>query len=235
MRKQVGGLNIFMKKKLLLSILILSTFFTGCQKETTVNHSSVNEDDTEPFYDTEPLVEFKDEAIIPAGKEIVESDETYGTMKYTVTGYQEYDNIKKANLEVDDIIDPNTLFAEHEYCEKYFDVCDYVDEDGQVVPECTFVLINMKIENIDAVGIEKKNEFNISNICLYTQEPITEYYEAYFNNGFEDEVKAYHYIIEQGETKNVEIGFFVLNEDLEQVMGELNIGNNEVVKFELHE
>ena len=70
---------------------------------------------------------------------------------------------------------------------------------------------------------------------MYTQEPITEYYEAYFNNGFKDEVKAYHYIIEQGETKNVEIGFFVLNEDLEQVMGGLNIGNNEVVKFELHE
>lgn len=224
-----------MKKKLLLTILIISTLFVGCNKEKMENSVEINSEETDSFYNTEMLVDFTDELIVPAGSEIVKSDETYGTMKYTVTGYQEYDNIKKANLEVEDIMDPNTLFAKREYREKYFDVCDYVDEDGQVVPECTFVLINMKIENIDAVGIEKKNEFYISNICLYTQEPITEYYEAYFNNGFKDEVKAYHYIIEQGETKNVEIGFFVLNEDLEKVMGGLNIGNNEVVKFELHE
>ena len=191
-----------MKKKLLLTVLVMATLFTGCKNESENNNGVDNgtKADTEIAKTAKYGVELDDKEKIPAGDEIIYSSSTYGTMKYTVTGYKELNNIS---------------------------------DDGQMAQDCTFVLLNMKVENVDAVGLEKKNEFNISNVCLYTPEPISRYYEAYFSEGHDDGATAYNYTIEQGETKNIQIGFLVLNKDVDSLIGGVDIGNNEILKFQL--
>ena len=224
-----------MKKKLLLVVLVISTLFTGCQKESANDNSVDNgtQADTEIAKTAEYGVELDDKEAIPAGNEIVYSSSTYGTMKYTVTGYKELNNIKDANLTIDDIINPCNNFANVSDLEKYTDVSNYISDDGQMAQDCTFVLLNMKVENVDAVGLEKKNEFNITNVCLYTPEPISRYYESYFSEGQDDDATACNYTIEQGETKNIQIGFFVLKKDIDSLIGGVDIGNNEILKFQL--
>lgn len=226
-----------MKKKILLGVLIVSALFTGCQNGFTTDNNSIDEngikDNTEIAKIVDYGVELDEEKAIPVGNEIVHSSSTYGTMKYTITGYKEYNNINDANLSMDDIINPCTNFARTEDLEKYNDISAYIGDDGQMTSDCTFILLDMKVENVDAVGLEKKNVFNISEVCLYTAEPISQYYEAYFSDGMKDEVKAYNYTIEQGETKNIQIGFFVLKKDMEGLTGGVNIGDNVILKFQL--
>lgn len=224
-----------MKKKLLLTVLVMATLFTGCKNESENNNGVDNgtKADTEIAKTAKYGVELDDKEKIPAGDEIIYSSSTYGTMKYTVTGYKELNNIKDVNLTIDDIINPCNNFANVSDLEKYTDVSNYISDDGQMAQDCTFVLLNMKVENVDAVGLEKKNEFNISNVCLYTPEPISRYYEAYFSEGHDDGATAYNYTIEQGETKNIQIGFLVLNKDVDSLIGGVDIGNNEILKFQL--
>lgn len=225
-----------MKKRLLLSVLVLSIFITGCQKVKFEVNSDTNKSDegeSDYFYDTEEVIDFKDNEIIPVGEEIIEADENYGTMKYIVTGYKEYDNVNDANLQKGDILKAYSWFTNRKDDKKYYDIEEYVDDNGQVASECVFVLIDMKIENIDAIGYEKKNEFNISKVCLYTPSPITRYEPSYFSIGFDSEPLAYHYTIEQGENKDIQLGYIVLEKDLDKLMGGLNIGNNEALKFQL--
>ena len=137
-----------------------------------------------------------------------------GKLSYTVQSCNSYTTLTDASVEKDMLIDPHNTYFSQETGEQYQTVSDYVNKDGSVVDTHEFVVLEMKIENQDAVGLIKKNEFSISNISLRGGENVSQYNVAYFTEAGKTDVnQPLHYTLDQGNSLDVRIGYFVLKED----------------------
>ena len=78
----------------------------------------------------------------------------------------------------------------------------------------------MTIKNKDAVGLTKKNEFTVSNIALRGGKNVSQYNVAYFSESASvDSEQPLYYNLEQGDSKDVKIGYLILKDDMENMVG----------------
>ena len=78
----------------------------------------------------------------------------------------------------------------------------------------------MEIENKNAVGMIKKNEFNVANFALRGGENVSQYNISYFDKAsILDPERPLYYNLEQGKSIDVRIGYFVKEDDIENMVG----------------
>jgi hypothetical protein len=143
-----------------------------------------------------------------------------GNLLYTVESCISYTNLNDAGIEKDMLIEPHNTYFSQDTGEKYQTVSDFVNDDGSIVDTHEFIVLELKIENEDAVGAIKKTEFTVSGIALRGGENVSQYNAAYFSEaGKTDSSQPLHYNLGQEESLEVKIGYFVLKEDLKNLVG----------------
>lgn len=143
-----------------------------------------------------------------------------GTLSYTVESCNVYQNLKDAGIAESELLDPHNIYHSSELGEQYQKVGDFVKDDGSIVETHQLVVIDLKIENQDAVGMVKKNEFLLSNINLQGGENAAQYNPAYFSEaGKVDAEQPFYYTLEQGQTLEAKLAYLVLKEDMGNLVG----------------
>ncbi|WP_022749109.1 hypothetical protein [Lachnobacterium bovis] len=150
-----------------------------------------------------------------------------GKMTYKILEYKENKSLKDAQIEKSSIEEPHNQYAKQEVGEKHRKLEDFVNDDTSMKKDSVFITIKLKISNIDAEGITKKDEFTSYEITLFGGNPVNHYYPVYFSEaGKADKEQKFHYRIKKGETKEVVLGYFVQREDLKTLVG--TISNSEI-------
>ena len=123
------------------------------------------------------------------------------------------------------------MYADAEKTYEFQTLSDYMGEDGSLLGGHVFVTVDFRIENIDAVGKIKKKEFSIYNMAVWGGDPVNIYRIVYFSEaGKADAEQVYHYNLGQGESLDVRVGYLVLKEDTENMVGAVE---NAGVQFSL--
>ena len=143
-----------------------------------------------------------------------------GTLTYKLNGYSIYDNLNEAGLTESDIIEPHNTFYSQDIGEQFKTIDDYVNPDGTLNNKISIVILDMTIKNKDAVGLTKKNEFTVSNIALRGGKNVSQYNVAYISESASvDSEQPLYYNLEQGDSKDVKIGYLILKDDMENMVG----------------
>ena len=162
------------------------------------------------------------ETTIEMGEEVRDPFEE-GNLYYTVYDTKEYTSLEEASIPVEKMIMPYNTYGIKQMWGEYTQISDYVGEDKMVKTPHHLMVLDIHIRNQDAIGMLRKNEFMINNICLYGEKTKTVYYPAYFTKAGEvDKEQVFHYELEQGQEEEIQLGYFVLEEDLEKVVGKIN-------------
>ena len=166
------------------------------------------------------------EIVINDAKDIKEKDVSFndpfveGQLIYELEDCNIYDNLSDAKISVDDMMDPHNVFYDQEMGEKYQTVNDYIESDGKIKNQFKLVVLDMEIENKNAVGMIKKNEFNVANFALRGGENVSQYNISYFDKAsILDPERPLYYNLEQGKSIDVKIGYFVKEDDIENMVG----------------
>lgn len=208
-----------MKRKLIVIGLLVCSLLSACGNRELFGDTRPTEIENVAESDTNKI-EIKDTPDVEQQKEPFLDPFVEGKLSYTVQSCNSYTTLTDANVEKDMLIDPHNTYFSQEMGEQYQTVSDYVNMDGSVADTHEFVILEMKIENEDAVGLIKKNEFSISNIALRGGENVSQYNVAYFSEAGKTDVKQpLHYTLDQGNSLYVRIGYFVLKEDMENIVG----------------
>lgn len=156
-----------------------------------------------------------------------------GKLSYTVQSCNIYTMMEEANVENDMLIEPHNTYFSQEVGEKYQKISDFINDDGSIVDTHVFVVLEMKIENEDAIGLIKKNEFTISSIALRGGKNVSQYNPAYFSEaGKTNPDQPLHYILNQSDSLDIRLGYFVLKEDIENLVG---VVSDSEVQFSINE
>lgn len=154
-----------------------------------------------------------------------------GTLTYQVMDCRVYDDIADAGIKKTDIRWPENMYADAEKTYEFQTLSDYMGEDGSLLGGHVFVTVDFRIENIDAVGKIKKKEFSVYNMAVWGGDPVNIYRIVYFSEaGKADAEQVYHYSLGQGERLDVRVGYLVLKEDTENMVG---VVENAGVQFNL--
>ena len=117
-------------------------------------------------------------------------------------------------------MEPHNTFYLQDIGEQFQKVDDYVNQDGALNDKFSLIILDMTIKNDDAVGMTKKNEFTVSNIALRGGENVSQYNVAYFSERASvNSEQPLHYSLEQGDSKDVKIGYLILKDDMENMVG----------------
>jgi hypothetical protein len=143
-----------------------------------------------------------------------------GNLNYKVIGCDTYETLQDAKVERDMIQEPYNVYSSNEVGQKYQKISDFVSDDGRVTDSHVFLVLNIRVQNKDAVGIEKKNEFTVSSFSLRGGDDVNQYNISYFSDA--NKVNAdqpLHYKLEQGKSIDFKLGYFVQKEDLKNLVG----------------
>lgn len=158
-------------------------------------------------------------------------------LQYTYLGAEILNNPLENGYNISDMKFPFTKYpAECKANENFRSLEDYMDEEGNVNSEYTFLVLKFEAYNDNAVGIDSPNEFYVNAISL--AQPGLENYDydsgtlpefivydiAYFSLHSSDEKSYLRYMLQQGERKNFELGYFVRKSDIENNMLVLSCG-----------
>jgi hypothetical protein len=221
-----------MKRKLIVMGLLACSLLSACGNQ--VLSSNTNALETENIADSDSnKIEIKDTPDVEQQREPFLDPFVEGKLSYTVQSCNSYTTLAEANVEKDMLIEPHNTYFSQEIGEEYQTISDFVNEDGSIVDTHEFVVLEMKIENEDAVGIIKKNEFNIANIALRGGENVSQYNVAYFSEAGKTNMdQPLHYTLDQGNSLDIRIGYFVLKEDMENIVG---VVSDSDVQFSINE
>jgi hypothetical protein len=143
-----------------------------------------------------------------------------GTLTYELKKCSIYENLNDAGITISEMTEPYNTFYSQDIGEQFQSVDDYVNSDGTINEKFNLVILEMTIKNEDAVGIIKKNEFSVANIALRGGQNVSQYNISYFSEASSvDSEQPLYYKLEQGNSMNVKIGYFVLKEDIENTVG----------------
>lgn len=146
-----------------------------------------------------------------------------GTLWYTVEDCSTYQDISQAGIEQTALTVPHNLYSSQDLGEQYQTISDYIQEQGIVTDTHRLVVLDITIRNEDALGLFKKNEFNILDLCLYGGKPVSQYYAAYFSEaGKANREEPFYYVLEQGQEIRVQIAYLVLKDDMDNLTGMIN-------------
>jgi hypothetical protein len=221
-----------MKRKLIVIGLLACSLLSSCGNQALSSETNIL--DTENLADSDSnKIEIKDTPDVEQQREPFLDPFVEGKLSYTVQSCNSYTTLAEANVEKDMLIEPHNTYFSQDIGEEYQTVSDFVNEDGSIVDTHEFVVLEMKIENEDAVGIIKKNEFNISSIALRGGENVSQYNVAYFSEAGKASMdQPLHYTLDQGNSLDIRIGYFVLKEDMENIVG---VVSDSDVQFSINE
>lgn len=195
-------------KKIIMVMILSILFLSAC--------NSQDEDASEEAYPNEIM----DADEIEEAKEPFKYPISSGTLTYQVKNCRIYDSIADAGIEEKDVIRPENIYADPKKKYEFQNRSDYIGEDGSVLGGHVFVTVDFKIENVDAVGMKKKKEFSIYNMNIWGGDPVNNYRPAYFSEaGKVDNEQLFYYSLEQGRSLDVQVGYLVLKEDTENMVG----------------
>lgn len=119
-----------------------------------------------------------------------------GQLAYTVKRATVFDSLEEGALTKDDFSETIDL---------------YLDSRGQISSKWRLVLLDIEIENIDAVGWVKKEVFNINNFYLENIKNGDIYGAVYFSGASNSPVEGDpgYYRLAQGEQTELTLGYFV--------------------------
>jgi hypothetical protein len=211
---------------------VACSLLTACGNQKL--SSDTNALGTENLADSDSnKIEIKDTPDVEQQREPFLDPFVEGKLSYTVQSCNRYTTLAEANIEKDMLIEPHNTYFSQDIGEEYQTVSDFVNEDGSIVDTHEFVVLEMKIENKDAVGIIKKNDFNISSIALRGGENVSQYNVAYFSEAGKASMdQPLHYTLDQGNSLDIRIGYFVLKEDMENIVG---VVSDSDVQFSINE
>lgn len=223
-----------MKKKAAIIISCLAALFlSACSYLPSVNGDA----DGDVVEAEKITIQTTEEAIDKSS--VISSPLHEGTLNYRITDCQLYQSFEEAGISLSDsdlglVIENLYYELPFEDYEQYQRLSDYITPDGSVIDAHRLVVLDLNIQNVDAVGIEKKNEFRINNIALYggEGEEVSVYYPAYFSEAGKvdpgNEAHVFNYILEQGEEMDVRLGFIVLEKEVESLKGVIVPGEEDV-------
>lgn len=143
-----------------------------------------------------------------------------GSLNYRVKGYKAYGNLSEAGIDGSQLMEPHNTYHSQELGEQYQTIPDFTGEDGNIADTHRLVILDMEIENVDAVGLTKKDEFNISGLSLRGGSDVSQYNVAYFSEaGKVDAEKPLYYELAQGQKIEVQLGYLVLKDDMDNLIG----------------
>lgn len=220
------------KRKQIVIGLLACSVLSACGNQELSSDTTTSEIENVADSDANKI-EIKDTTDVGQQTEPFLDPFVEGKLSYTVQNCNSYTTLEEANVEKDMLIEPHNTYFSQEIGEEYQTISDFVNDDGSIVDTHEFVVLEMKIENEDAVGIIKKNEFNISNIALRGGENVSQYNAAYFSEAGKTNMnQPLHYTLDQGNSLDIRIGYFVLKEDMENVVGAVSDSN---VQFSINE
>jgi hypothetical protein len=205
-------------KKICIACLAVLMMLPGCSQGS--NHA---ESDTGNLADAEVSGE---KIVIQDSEDTVEKNTVFtdpfadGTLTYELKECNIYDNLNDAGITTSDLIDPHNTFYSQEIGEQFQSVEDYVGSDGTINENFNLVILDITITNEDAVGMVKKNEFSVANIALRGGQNVSQYNVSYFSEASSaDPEQPLYYELEQGNSITVKIGYFILKDDMENMIG----------------
>lgn len=206
-------------KRFILSSLALIVLLFGC-RQNPLEQSSTNDVDEE--VSLEPIIIDDTVKVVKSGTAFKDPF-VEGNLYYTVDESKAYQDLTQAGIEKEALIAPHNLYHSQDMGERYQKISDFIQEDGSVVETHQLIILDVTIRNENALGLTKKNEFNIVDLSLYGGNPVTRYYIAYFSeSGKVDEAQPLHYELEQGQEIKVQLAYLVLQEDVESLVGMIN-------------
>lgn len=216
--------NFFRKRYFILLVAggLLVTMIMGCSGNN--NQHPSEEPIKENLRETEDVLD-NEVAIKDTGNMMDEGSGftdpfVDGTLSYTVESCNVYRNLDDAGIIVSDLLEPHNNYYSQDIGEKYQTISDFVKEDGSIVETHQLVVVVLKVQNEDAVGMIKKNEFSVSGIALRGGKNVSLYNPAYFSEaGKVDAEQPFYYSLEQGQTLEVKLAYLVLKEDIENLVG----------------
>lgn len=202
------------RKKIYITVMVMAITLAACG-----NTSKDLQNDTSGFVDERKIVINDTEKIISKN---IEFNDPFvnGTLTYKLNGYSIYDNLNEAGLTEGDIMEPHNTFYLQEIGEQFQKIDDYMKQDGTLNEKFKLIILDMTIKNVNAVGMTKKNEFTVSNIALRGGENVSQYNVAYFSERASvNSEQPLHYSLEQGDSNDVKIGYLILKDDMENMVG----------------
>ena len=222
-----------MKKRVFILFICVASILSACSNKKDNDRIVVTE---HKFIDDNDIISEESDITIKEDEEVKEG-ETFsdpfveGTLNYTIVDYKEYSSLQDANINMNDLVEPHNTYASQDIGEKYQKIDDFVNGEGEVNDENRLIILKIRISNIDAIGMTKKNEFNIYDIALRGGEQVSQFNVAYFSEyGKTDSEQPLHYNLKQGEDMEVRLGFFVLKEDISNLVGVIS---NSDVQFSI--
>lgn len=218
-----------MKKRMLLLLATLFAMtYIGCGNSAEWQGQT---DETGGFMVESPIWEKSDEGV-ELGRTF-KSPFVEGNLYYTVSHTGIYQNLEEAGISMEEVIMPYNTYGSQELWGEYMEVSDYIDEKGEVTETHCLVVLDIHVENEDAVGMFKKNNFAINSLCLYGGDPVTQYYPAYFSEaGKVEPEQPFHYVLEQGQEMDVRLAYLILEEDLQDLEGKVSDSETEFSIYE---
>lgn len=224
-----------MKKRknaaLIISFLAV-LFLSACSYLPSIN------DDSDDVVEAEKIrIKNTEEAIDKSS--VISDPFCEGTLNYRITDCQVYQSLQKAGISQSDLTDyVEIMYSSAEDAEKYRELSDYLTSDGGIADTHRLLVLSLNIQNVNAVGLEKKDEFNINSILLYggENEDVSVYSPVYFSEAGKvdpgNEAHIFHYKLEQGENRDVRLGYFVLEKDVESLKGAFG-GTDQDIQFNI--
>lgn len=184
--------------------------------DATVSAAAVDEAETEKEQGTADDSELEQIAMgetFPAG----EGSVSEGELLYSIEACEVYTSLADCSLTRENMTSLENTYNDLEWLNNYSEFEDIINEEGEISSFFRFLLLEVRIQNVDAVGDVKKNEFNIYGIRMEGPSADDNYRICYFseaeNSPVEDQ--PYFFTLQQGEEITVKLGFLVPAENLE--------------------
>lgn len=208
-----GKVYLIMLMSVILSACGTTTSMEGKTSEAVVDTDEAGESDANKIVikDTEDTIKPQNTFADPFAD---------GTLNYTIRDCMVYKNLSEAGIDADKLMEPHNVYYSQDIGEQYQTIEDFVTEDGKIVDSHELIVLNVEIQNENAVGMIKKNEFSVSNIALRGGENVSQYNVAYFSQaGIVDKEEPLCYQLEKGKSMEIQLAYLVLKEDVENIVG----------------
>lgn len=218
-------------------VTILISFFAVLFLSACSHLPSINDDSDGDVVEAEKIrIKNTEEAIDKSSA--VSDPFCEGTLNYRITDCQLYQSLQEAGISQSDLSALANMYSSSEDTQQYQDLSDCLTPDGGIADPHRLLVLSLNIQNVDAVGVEKKNEFTIYNVVLYggENEEVSVYFPVYFSEAGkvdpEDQAHVFHYKLEQGKSMDVRLGYFVLEKDEESLKGAFE-GTDQDIQFNI--
>lgn len=156
-----------------------------------------------------------------------------------IVGSNVYSTLEKAGVAEGELMFPFNDYALEENNKDYNsypEITNYLTEDGELKDEHKLVILDVTFSNTEGKGMEKEDDFLANVLELMGAETLNYYGLAYFSEaGKVEGEQAHHFRLERGESLEARVGFLVLNEDTDHLVGYISTNIEDIIQFQVRE